>query len=114
MRKDINKFIFTCGICLLFKGGKQNIGLDTPLPLPKKLWDEISMDFFYRLPRTKKGYESIFVVVDRFSKLAHFMVCKKTNDASRTDDLFFKEIMKLHGLLNSITCYRDTKFFSHF
>ena len=102
MRRDVERFIARCTTCQKAKSRLNPHGLYMPLPVPSVPWDDISMDFVLGLPRTKKGRDSIFVVVDRFSKMAHFIPCHKSDDAVNVADLFFREIIRLHGVPNTI------------
>ena len=89
MVHDVARMVKRCTKCLQAKSTSHPYGLYTPLPIPHVPWSDISMDFVLGLPRTKNNKDSIFVVVDRFSKMAHFIPCNRTDDASHVENLFF-------------------------
>nr|KYP36971.1 Transposon Ty3-I Gag-Pol polyprotein [Cajanus cajan] len=114
MRRDVERF---CSRCIAYLQAKSKVmphGSYTPLPVANSPWVDISMDFILGLPRTQGGIDSIFVIVDRFSKITHFIPCHEIDDACNIARLFFKEVVKLHGLPKIIVSDRDTKFLSHF
>ena len=98
LERDIAIFVKKCVVCIMAKTHGNNTGLYTPLPIPNMPWEEVSLDFVLGLPRTQINKYSIMVIVDRFSKMAHFVPCNKSNDASHVAELYFKEIVRLHGI----------------
>ena len=103
MKKDIPRFVNSCAICQQVKGDQQkSAGLLQPLEIPDWKWETISMDFIDGLPRTRKGNDGMWVIVDRLTKSAHFIPVKATRTAASLAEIFLREIVRLHGIPVSI------------
>ena len=77
MKREIAKYVSECDICKRVKASHlRSAGLLQPLTIPSGKWEDISMDFIVGLPKTSKGYDSIWVIVDRLTKSAHFLPVK--------------------------------------
>ncbi|WVZ76145.1 hypothetical protein U9M48_024143 [Paspalum notatum var. saurae] len=85
-----------------------------PLKIPEWKWEEIGMDFIVGLPRTQGGFDSIWVVVDRLTKSAHFISVKTTYSGAKLVELYMSRIVCLHGVPKKIVSDRGTQFTSHF
>jgi len=99
--KDVQDVIKRCAIDQMAKSHTLLQGLYTPLSVPNHQWEVVSVDFNLGLPWTLGGKDSILVVVDHFSKMSHFIPFNKTNDATDITDLYFKEVVKFHGIPRS-------------
>ena len=115
MKRDVVDYVTKCLTCQQIKAEHQRpAGLLQPLTLPEWKWEDIAMDFVVGLPRTTGMYDSVWVVVDRFTKSAHFLPVKVTYSVDQYADLYVKEIVRLHGVPKSIVSDRDPKFTSKF
>lgn len=112
MKRDVNQILERCYTCHITKTHGSNAGLYTPLLVPTSPYEDVSLDFVLGLPRTQRHKDSI--VVGRFSKMANFVACSKTFDASQVAKLYFAEIVRLYGVPKTLTSDRDVKFMSHF
>ena len=115
MRKSVEKYVKSCHTCRVSKiqTSKPN-GLLQPLPIPERPWTHIAMDLMVHLPKTDRQNDAVAVFVDRFSKAAHFVACRTTCTAQDLAELFFKNVVRLHGLPMSIVSDRDSRFCSRF
>ena len=114
MWKDVKEFVLSCDICSRSKNPRHRpYGLLQPLPIPHRPWSSVSMDFITDLPPSN-SFDSIFVVVDRLTKMAHFIPCKKTSSSEDTARLFLDNVYRYHGLPDDIVSDRGTQFVSKF
>nr|GEU89089.1 putative reverse transcriptase domain-containing protein [Tanacetum cinerariifolium] len=115
MKADIATYVSKCLTCLKVKLEHQKpSGLLVQPEIPQWKWDNITMDFVTKLPKTQSGNDIIWVVVDRLTKSAHFLPMKETNPMDKLARLYLKEVVTRHGIPVSIICDRDPRFTSNF
>nr|CAH65959.1 OSIGBa0113D21.4 [Oryza sativa] len=115
MRREIAEFVALCDVCQRVKAEHQRpAGLLQPLQIPEWKWEEIGMDFITGLPRTSSGHDSIWVVVDRLTKVAHFIPVHTTYTGKRLAELYLARIMCFHGVPKKIVSDRGSQFTSKF
>ena len=117
IREDITAYVNDCVVCQLSKTPTTaSPGLLQPIPIPTSRWECVNMDFVGPLPRTPDGHDCIFAVMDKLTKLAHFMPTSigMDNNAAGAARLFFDGVVRLHGVPLNIISDRDSRFTSRF
>ena len=110
----VEQYVRSCETCAMAKASRHKpYGKLMPIPIPGQPWKSISLDFITDLPRSA-GFDSVLVVVDRFTKMAHFEPCAKDITAKGCTDIMMKTVFKLHGLPNEIISDRGPQFVSKF
>ena len=110
----INDYVRSCDKCQHNKSQRHALfGLLQPLQVPYAAWTSISTDLITQLPESQ-GMTQIMVVVDRFTKMAHFIALEQNATAKNVADIFLRELWKLHGLPTEIISDMDAKFSGEF
>lgn len=113
MMKAITSLVAAYDVCQKNKyETKSPAGLVNPLPIPDRVWKDISIDFITGLPRS--GKIDCILVVDRLSKYVHFMGLRHPYSARSAAEIFAREVVRLHGIPESIVSDRDPVFLSSF
>ena len=115
LKRDVATHVALCDVCQRVKAEHQRpAGLLQPLKIPEWKWEEIGMDFIVGLPRTRDCYDSIWVIVDRLTKSAHFIPVNTTYTGAKLGELYTSRIVCLHGVPKKIVSDRGTQFTSRF
>ncbi|GJU07976.1 putative reverse transcriptase domain-containing protein [Tanacetum coccineum] len=115
MKTDIAIYVSKCLTCAKVKAEHQRpSGLLVQPEIPQWKWENITMDFFTKLPKSSQGHDTIWVIVDRHTKSAIFTPMRKTDSTKKLARMYIKEVVTRHGIPVSIICDRDPKFVSHF
>ncbi|GJY28090.1 putative reverse transcriptase domain-containing protein [Tanacetum coccineum] len=115
MKADIATYVSKCLTCARVKAEHQRpSGLLVQPAIPEWKWDNITMDFITKLPRSSQGFDTIWVIVDRLTKSAHFLPIRENDPLDKLARLYLNRIVARHGIPASIICDRDGRFTSNF
>nr|GEY77763.1 putative reverse transcriptase domain-containing protein [Tanacetum cinerariifolium] len=115
IKKDIALYVSKCLTCSKVKAENQKpLGLLQQLEIPEWKWENITMDFIVKLPRTSSEHDAIWVIVDRLTKSVHFLAIHEDYKTERLARLYINEIIARYGVLVSVISNRDSHFTSRF
>ena len=115
MKREIAEYVSRCLTCQQVKAEHQRpAGLLQPLQIPEWKWEHINMDFVVGLPATQKGHNGVWVIIDRLTKMAHFLPFNTKWLVAKLARYYVREIVRLHGVPASIVSNRDARFTSRF
>jgi len=115
MKREITKYVTEFDTCQRVKASHLKVaGTLQPLPIPSWKWEDISMDFIVGLPNTSQKHDSIWVIVDRLTKSAHFIPVHTTYNAKRYAEIYLDRIVCLHGVPKTIISDRGAQFVACF
>ncbi|GKD84969.1 putative reverse transcriptase domain-containing protein [Tanacetum coccineum] len=111
MKADIATYVSKCLTCARVKAEHQRpSGLLVQPEIPEWKWDNIIMDFITKLPKSSQGFDTIWVIVDRLTKYAHFLPIRENDPLDKLERLYLNRIVARHGIPASIICDRDRRF----
>jgi hypothetical protein len=115
MKWEIAKYVSECDICQRVKASHlKTAGILQPLSIPSWKWEDISMDFIVGLPDTSLRHDSIWVIVDRLTKIAHFLSVHTMYNAKKYAEIYLDQILHLHGVPKMIISDRGAQFIARF
>jgi hypothetical protein len=115
MKREIARYVSECDTCRRIKANHlRPTGNLQPLSIPEWKWKNIYMDFIMGLPRTSRGYNSILVIVDRLTKLAHFIPVATTYRVGQYTELYISHVVRYHGISKTIISDRGSIFVARF
>jgi hypothetical protein len=115
MKIGIARYVAICDTCKHVKATyTKTAGPLQSLSIPTWKWEDISMDFIVGLPRTTKGYDSIWVIIDRLTKITHFLPVKTDHPVTVYAQLYIARILSLHGVPKTIVSDCGPQFVSKF
>jgi hypothetical protein len=115
MKREIAKYVSECDTCQRIKASHLKVvGTLQPLPIPSWKWEDICMDFIVGLPNTSRHHDSIWVIVDRLTKTAHFLPVHTTHRVEKYAEIYIDQIVRLHGIPRTIVSDRGAPFVARF